>query len=184
MNAADVDERGGQEAADPEVEDQAALDDLDDRALDRLAGFGRGLDLPPRLLEAGALLGEDQATLLVLLGQDQRVDLLAERDLVGGIDRAADRELVGGDDALRLPADVEQDLVLVDADDGAADDITLLEMGDRRVVVREDLAVELEQKAVRALDGGCAFGRQKRSAGCLSRGHGRGMIAEALPRRS
>ncbi len=40
VDTADVDQRGGQEAADPEVEDEAALDDLDDRALDRLAGLG------------------------------------------------------------------------------------------------------------------------------------------------
>ena len=40
LDAADVDQRGGQEAAHAEVEDQAALDDLDHRALDRLAGLG------------------------------------------------------------------------------------------------------------------------------------------------
>ena len=56
VDAADVDQRRGQEAAHAEVEDQAALDDLDHGALDRLAGLGRGLDLAPRLLEAGALL--------------------------------------------------------------------------------------------------------------------------------
>ena len=100
VDAADVDQRGGQEAADAEVEDQAALDDLDHAALDRLAGLGGGLDLAPGLLEAGALLGEDQPALLVLLGEDEGVDLLAERDLLGGIDRAADRELVRRDDAL------------------------------------------------------------------------------------
>ena len=40
-HAADVDERGGQEAAHAEVDDEAALDDLDDRALDRLAATRR-----------------------------------------------------------------------------------------------------------------------------------------------
>jgi len=35
---ADVDQRGRQEAAHAQVDDQAALDDLDDSALDRLAG--------------------------------------------------------------------------------------------------------------------------------------------------
>ena len=34
-DAAQVDERGGQEPAQADVEDQAALDDLDDRARDR-----------------------------------------------------------------------------------------------------------------------------------------------------
>ena len=96
LHAADVDQRRGQEAAHAEVDDQAALDDLDHVALDRLAGVGGGLDPAPGALEAGALLGEDQAAVLVLLGQDERVDLLAELDLVGGIDRAADRKLVLG----------------------------------------------------------------------------------------
>src|SRR3712207_8971883 len=44
-DAADVHQRGGQEAAHPEVDDQAALDDLDDRAVDRLAGLGGAFDL-------------------------------------------------------------------------------------------------------------------------------------------
>ena len=93
-DATDVDQRRRQEAAHAEVDDQPALDDLDHLALDRLAGLGRGLDPPPRLLEARALLGEDQPAVLVLLGEDERVDLLAERNLVGGIDRLADRQLV------------------------------------------------------------------------------------------
>ena len=82
LDAADVDQRGGQEAAHAEVDDQAALDDLDHGALDRLAGLGGGLDPAPGLLEAGALLRQDQAAVLVLLGEDERVDLLAELDLV------------------------------------------------------------------------------------------------------
>ena len=90
LDAADVDQRGRQEAAHPEVDDQAALDDLDDGALDRLAGLGGGLDLAPGLLEARALLGQQQPV-LVLLGEDQRVDLLAELDLVVRVDRLADR---------------------------------------------------------------------------------------------
>jgi hypothetical protein len=64
----------------------------------------------------------------------------------GRIDRTADRELVGGNDPLRLVADVHQDLVLVDADDIAADDIALLERLDRRVVVGNELAVLLDQQ--------------------------------------
>ena len=151
-HAADVDERGGQEAAHPEVDDQAALDDLDDRAGDGLAGLGRRLDAPPGALEAGALLGEDQAAVLVLLGEDEGVDLLAELDLLGGVDRLADRELVGGDDPLALVSDVDEDLVLVDAHHRAGDDVALLEGDDRRVVVGNDPAVDLEQQPVGALD--------------------------------
>ena len=151
-HAADVDERGGQEAAHPEVDDQAALDDLDDGA----ARPARRTRRPPRCgarpLEAGALLGEDQAAVLVLLGEDEGVDLLAELDLLVRVDRLADRELVGGDDPLALVADVDEDLVLVDAHDPAGDDVALLEGDDRRVVVGDDLAVDLEQQSVGALD--------------------------------
>ncbi len=82
-DAADVDQRRRQEAAHAEVDDQAALDDLDDRALDGLAGLGCRFDAAPRLLEARALLGHDQAPVLILLRHDDRVDLLAEVDLVG-----------------------------------------------------------------------------------------------------
>ena len=153
VDAADVDQRGGQEAAHAEVEDQAALDDLDHGAVDRLAGLGGGLDLAPGLLEAGALLGEHEPALLVLLGEHQGVDLLAERDLLGGIDRAADRELVGRDDALGLVADVDQDLVLVDPHHLAGDDVALVEGLDRRVVVGDELAVDLDQEVGRAAVG-------------------------------
>ena len=151
-HAADVDQRRGQEAAHAEVDDQAALDDLDHGALDRLAGLGGGLDPAPGLLEAGALLGQDQPAVLVLLGEDQRVDLLAERDLVARVDRLADRQLVGRDDALGLVADVDEDLVVVDPDDVAGDDVALREGVHRGVVVGDDLAVDLEQQAVGAFD--------------------------------
>src|SRR4051794_11954483 len=151
-HAADVDERGGQEAAHPEVEDEAALDDLDDVAGDGLAGLGGGLDRPPGLLEAGLLLGEDQTPLLVLLGEDEGIHLLAHLDLVLRVDVLADRELVGGDDPFALVSDVDEDLVVVDPDDVAGDDVALLEVDEGRVVVGNLLAVDLEEQAVGALD--------------------------------
>ena len=66
----------------------------------------------------------------------------------------------------RLVADVDEDLVLVDPDDLAGDDIALLEGGDRRVVVGDDLAVDLEQQAVGALDG-VDLRRSAGAAGCV-----------------
>ena len=90
LHAADVDQRGGQEAAHAEVEDEAALDDLDDRALHRRAALVRVLDALPRLLEAGPLLAQDEAPVGVLLLHHEGVDLLAQRDLVGGVDVLAD----------------------------------------------------------------------------------------------
>ncbi len=149
---ADVDQRGRQEAAHAEVDDQTALDDLDHGTLDRLAGLGGRLDAPPRLLEAGALLGQDQPAVLVLLGENEGVDLLAELDLVGGVHGLADRQLAGGDDPLGLVADVDQDFVVVDPDDVAGDDITLGEGMNRRVVIGDDPPVDLQQQTVGAID--------------------------------
>jgi hypothetical protein len=55
------------------------------------------------------------------------------------VDVLADRKLVGGDDPLALVADVDEDLVVVDAHDTAGDDLALLEGGEGGVVVRDDL---------------------------------------------
>ena len=141
LHAADVDERRGQEAANAEVENETALDDLDHAAVDRISGLGGLLDRLPRELEPCALLREDQTPFGVLLREHERVDLVAERDLVGGVDRAANRELGDGNDALRLVADVDENLVLVDPDDRPVDDLPLVDLGEGGVVVGDQLAV-------------------------------------------
>jgi hypothetical protein len=118
----------------------------------RLAALGRRLDAPPGALEAGTLLGEDQAAVLVLLGQDEGVDLFADRHLLGGVHRLADRELVGGDDPLALVSDVDEDLVLVDAHHRSGDDVALFEEDHRGVVVGNDAPVDLEEHPIGSLD--------------------------------
>ena len=90
----------------------------------------------PGPLVLGPLLGQDQPAFLVLLLEDEGLDLVAERHDLGGVDVVADRQLAAGDHALGLVADVEQDLVLVDLDDRALDDLAVLDLdhgaGDRR----------------------------------------------------
>ena len=140
LDAADVDERRGQEPAHAEVEDEAALDDLDHAAGDGLALLVRLLDRLPRDLEARALLREDQPALGVLLRHHERGDLVADADLVRRVDRAADRELADGDDAFRLVTDIDEHLVLVHADDGAVDDLPFVDRREGRLVVRDQLA--------------------------------------------
>src|SRR5262249_12315420 len=56
-NAPHLDQRGGQEAAQPDVEDQATLDHLDDGALYGLVLLLELLDGAPRALVLRALLG-------------------------------------------------------------------------------------------------------------------------------
>src|SRR6185436_10396570 len=64
---AELDEGGGQEAAQADVEDQAALDDLDDRAADGAVLLLDLLDRAPGPLVLGPFLGQDEAPFLVLL---------------------------------------------------------------------------------------------------------------------
>ena len=58
--------------------------------------------------------------------------MLAERHDLVRVDVVSDRELPDGDDAFGLEADVEQDLVLVDLHDRAFDDVSVVELDDRR----------------------------------------------------
>src|SRR4030095_13423756 len=91
---AHLDQRRRQEATQPDVEDEPALDDLNDRALNDLVGFLLGLDRAPGALVLGALLGQDQPALLVLLLENQGLDLVAELDDLVGVYAALDRQFL------------------------------------------------------------------------------------------
>ena len=127
---AQLDQRCGQEAPQADVHDQAALDHLDDRSGDHLVGLLELLDGAPGPLVLGPLLREDQATLLVLLLEDEGLDGLAQGDDLRGVDVVADGQLADRDDALGLEADVEEHLVPVDLDHGSLDQVTVLELDD------------------------------------------------------
>src|SRR5690606_33040526 len=89
-DAAHLDEGRGQEAAQADVEDEAALDDLDDGAGDDPVLVLDLLDRAPGALVLGALLGQDQATLLVLLLEDQGLDVFADFHDVSWVDIVLD----------------------------------------------------------------------------------------------
>ena len=171
LNAADVDERRRQEAADAEVEDQAALDDLDHPAVDGLPALGSSLDRLPGELEARTLLGEDEPALGVLLRHHERVDLLAQRDLVRRVDRAPDRQLGDRDHTLGLVPDVDEHLVLVDAHDRAVHDLALVDGREGCVVVGNQLPIGADDPDTVFEDGSFHSGH----LGALGRlvGHGR-----------
>jgi hypothetical protein len=122
-----------EEAAQPDVEDEPALDDLDDGAGDDAVLLLDALDRAPGALVLRALLGQDQPTLLVLLLENQGLDVVAEGHDLVGVDVVLDGQLARGDDPLGLVADVEENLVPVDLDDGAVDDVAVVEVLDRRV---------------------------------------------------
>ncbi len=123
-----LDQGGGKEAPQADVEDETTLDDLDDRAGDHALGLLDLLDLAPGQLVLGPLLGQDQAAVLVLLGEDQGVQAVAQRHDLGGIDVVADRQLTAGDHALGLVPDVQQDLVVIHLDHRAGDELAVLDL--------------------------------------------------------
>ena len=59
--------------------------------------------------------------------------MVTEADDLVRVDVVADRQLTGRDDAFGLVADIEQDFVLVDLDDGAGDQLTVLDGHERAV---------------------------------------------------
>ena len=152
LHPADVHQRGGQEAAYPEIDDQAALDHLDavpsTGSPDSAAASMRrhAFSKRARFLESSS---RPSWSSLVRPARH----FLAQLDLVGGVDGLPDTQLVGEDYSLALVADVHQDLVLVDPDDLAGDYIPLFEGDERGVVVGDNLAVDLQQEAVGALYG-------------------------------
>ncbi len=91
-NPAHLHQRRRQEAAQADVEDQAALDDLDDGAGDDAVLLLDPLDRAPRTLVLSALLGQDQAPFLVLLLEDKRLDVLAGLYDLVRVDIVLDRQ--------------------------------------------------------------------------------------------
>ena len=134
-DTAKFDERCGQEAAQPDVDDEAALDDLDDRTRDDLVGLLLRFDVAPGTLVLRTLLRQDEAAFLVLFRQDQRFDVLAERDDLGRVDVVADAQFTSRDDTFALVPDVEQHFVLVDLHHRAVHELTVFD-GDHRAVDR------------------------------------------------
>ena len=157
-DAAHLDEGGREEAAQADVEDEPTLDDLDDGAGDDAVLLLDLLDRAPGALVLRTLLGQDQATLLVLLLEDQGLDLVADGDDLVGVDVVLDGQLARGDDALGLVADVEQDLVPVDLDDATLDDVAVVEVLDRRVDRGEEVFLRAD-----VVDGNLRGGRVDRA---------------------
>ena len=126
VDAAEVDERSRQEATQADVDDEAALDDFDDLASDRLASLELLFDSDPAALVLGALLRQDQTAVLIFLLQDERLDLVADLDELGRIGILANGELARGNDAFGLEPDVNENLVALDLDDRAIDQVAFI----------------------------------------------------------
>src|SRR5690606_37007650 len=101
-NAAELDERSRKEATKTDVDDEAALDDLDDRTGDDSVFVLDLLDVAPCTLVLSALLRQDEAAFFVFLLQDEGLDGVADLDDLARVDVVLDGELAGGDYTLGL----------------------------------------------------------------------------------
>src|SRR5699024_3679538 len=128
--ATHLDQGCGQEAAQSDVDDQAALDDLDDGAGDNAIVFLDLLDVAPGALVLSALLREHETAFLVLLLENEGLDLVPDLDDFAGIDIVLEEQHAGVYDAFRLVSDVNEALVAVNLDDGSFDDVTIVEVLD------------------------------------------------------
>src|SRR5688572_439512 len=138
LDRLDVHQLARQEGAHAHVHGQTPLDAVDHPALDDLAFLEAVLDVGPHPHPLGLLLGEEDVPLDVLGLLEQHVDVVADLD----VDLARRvGELLDRDQALRLVADVDDDLVVGDADDAAADDLALGQVPHALVVERDELRV-------------------------------------------
>ena len=131
--AAHLHERGREEAAQTNVDDQAALNNLDDVTLDDAVLFLDALDRAPCAFVLCALLGQDQAAFLVLLGEHESLNNVTHSDNLVGINIVLDRQLAGGNDALGLVANIEEHLIPVNLDNDAFDNVAIIEVLDGQI---------------------------------------------------
>ena len=129
-DTAHLDEGCGKEATQADVDDQTTLDDLDDGTGDDAVLFLDLLDRAPGALILSTLLGQDEATFLVLLLLDEGLDLVTDVDDLEGVHVMLDRQLLGRDNTLGLVTDVKENLVAVHLDDGARNDVAVVEVLD------------------------------------------------------
>ena len=126
------------ETPDAAVDDEATLVVVDDRGVDDDAGLELLLHRPPLALEPGSAQRQDDVAFLGFRLQHVDEDHVPDGKLRRGFGMPT-VELAVRNDTLALGADVDEDLVAIDADDGAFDDVTVLEAADVGVLLGEEL---------------------------------------------
>src|SRR5699024_3756151 len=122
-----------------DVEDQTALDNFDHGTGDNTVFLLDFFDVAPSTLVLCAFLGETEAAFFIFLGKNQRFYGIATLNDFVGIDVVFDGQFTWRDDAFGLIADIEQSLVSVDVDDGACDQVAIVEVFDGLVDCSHEL---------------------------------------------
>src|SRR5699024_12294932 len=119
-----------QEATQADIQDEAALDNLDNGTGNWLFLRLQLFDGAPRALVLCTLLGENQTTFFVFLGQNQSVDLIADLDYLICVHVVLDGQLARRNDTFGLVSHVEHYHVAVNLNHGDFDDVTLIALLD------------------------------------------------------
>ena len=133
LDATKVNKGCRQEATEANVKNQAALNNLDNLALNGLTSVELIFNCLPSTLVLSTLLGENQTALFVLFLKDKSLDVLTQGDDLCRVDVFTNRKLTSRNNALRLVANVYEDLIALNLDDGAVDKISLIKVGDSAV---------------------------------------------------
>ncbi len=119
LRRGDVNLRCRQECLDADVDDQSTFDNGRDLALDDAAFVADGQNIVPVFLEFRLLVGENDGAFLVFELLDEDVNDVANLD---GLEV---NKFAAGDDAFAFVADIHEDFVLTEFDDGAFYDFAL-----------------------------------------------------------
>jgi hypothetical protein len=138
LHRLDVGERTGQEGADADVDGQAALDAIDDPALDDAAFLEAVLHVGPDAHARRLGVGEQDVAFEVLGLFEEHFHVIAHSD--GQLPLFV-VELGDGDQTFRLVADVDHHGVVGDRHDPALDDLAFGEVSHALVVQSDELLV-------------------------------------------
>ena len=110
--------RAGQECLDADVDGETALDAAENHTLDRSLGVGSLFELVPDLVAEGLVVADEVAA-FGLFALNDHLDGVAGLELGDAVDV---EDLLEGNEPFGLEADVDDDVLVGDLDDGAGDD--------------------------------------------------------------
>ena len=124
-NTSQFDKRGWQESTKSDVDDQAALDNFDNKAFNCSVNGLDLLNVSPCTLVLRALLGKQQATFFVLKRDDKRFNLFAKLDDFIWVNIITNRQLARENDAFGFVTNLDENFVASDSDNRSGDELTI-----------------------------------------------------------
>jgi hypothetical protein len=126
-NATKLDERCRKESTQTDVYDQTTLNNFDNRTGNDAVCVLDLFNIAPCTLVLCALLGEDEATFFVFLLKNECLNGVANLDYLRGVNVVLDGKFTRRDNTFGLVANVKENLVAIYLDNGAFNEVTIVE---------------------------------------------------------